>query len=208
VHVEIEAIAADILRAIDNIRNALARHYNSSIDQNLGLIENALRRQIDVLKRIPEKMDPALYHRTFRRYIRFFENVTYEGVKQTPINFRGETGAQSSILPTVVAFLKIPHKPSPLMDHLTDMRNYMPAEHRAVIEEVEGIPSIRHRVSAQALNTVLDALAEFREIHFGWAQEYINRWVDDPRGTGGTPYMQWLRQLIDETRACRKRWYR
>jgi indoleamine 2,3-dioxygenase len=25
--------------------------------------------------------------------------------------------------------------------------------------------------------------------------------VTDPRGTGGTPYMQWLAQLIAETRA-------
>ncbi len=148
-------------------------------------------------------MDPAIYHRTFRRYIRFFEHVTYEGVTQTPINFRGETGAQSSILPTLVAFLKIPHKPSPLVDHLADMRNYMPREHRAVIEEIERMPSVRHRTNAQVFNGVLAALAEFREIHFGWAEQYINRWVDDPRGTGGTPYMQWLRQLIDETRACR-----
>ena len=33
-----------------------------------------------VLRRIPEKMDPALYYRTFRPYIRFFEGVVYEGV--------------------------------------------------------------------------------------------------------------------------------
>ena len=52
-----------------------------------------------------------------------------------------------------------------------------------------------------AYNEVLEAMAAFRETHFGWAQEYINKWVDDPRKTGGTPYMVWLRQLIDETRA-------
>ena len=32
---------------------------------------------------------------------------------------------------------------------------------------------------------------------------YIQDKLDDPRGTGGTPYMQWLTQLIDETRAWR-----
>jgi len=47
---------------------------------------------------------------------------------------------------------------------------------------------------------VLEAMATFREVHYTWAQEYVNRWVEDPRGTGGTPYMEWLRQLIDETR--------
>ena len=48
---------------------------------------------------------------------------------------------------------------------------------------------------------MLEAIATFREIHFGWADLYIHRRVDDPRGTGGTPYLQWLGQLIDETRA-------
>jgi indoleamine 2,3-dioxygenase len=50
-------------------------------------------------------------------------------------------------------------------------------------------------------NAVLDAMPDFRAVHCGWAQEYIDRWTDDPRGTGGTPYMEWLRQLIEETRA-------
>jgi indoleamine 2,3-dioxygenase len=40
-----------------------------------------------------------------------------------------------------------------------------------------------------------------RTEHYGWAEEYINRRSDDPRGTGGTPYMEWLKELIDETLA-------
>ena len=43
-------------------------------------------------------------------------------------------------------------------------------------------------------------MATFGEVHYTWVQEHVNLWVDDPRGTGGTPYMVWLRQLIDETR--------
>jgi len=46
-------------------------------------------------------------------------------------------------------------------------------------------------------------MAEFRTVHYGWAQEYINSRTDDPRGTGGTPFMKWLDQLIEETRAFR-----
>ena len=80
------------------------------------------------------------------------------------------------------------------------MRHYMPAEHRHVIKAVEAMPSIRERADRLAYNAVLDAIADFRTVHYGWAQEYINRWTDDPRGTGGTPYMEWLQQLIEETR--------
>jgi indoleamine 2,3-dioxygenase len=161
----------------------------------------AVGKQIAVLRRIPEKMDPALYYRTFRPYIRFFENVVYEGVVHAPLNFRGETGAQSSIMPILVAFMKIPHRQSALTDHLAEMRHFMPPAHRQLIADVEAMASPRELADADSYNEVLEAMATFRETHFGWAQEYINKWVDDPRGTGGTPYMEWLRQLIDETRA-------
>ena len=101
-----------------------------------------------VLRRIPEKMDPALYYKTFRPYIRFFEGVVYEGVDEAPMDHRGETGAQSSVVPTLVAFLKVPHRPSMLTDHLADMRRFMPPEHRELIEHVESMPSVRDSVDA------------------------------------------------------------
>jgi indoleamine 2,3-dioxygenase len=104
-------------------------------------------------------------------------------------------------MPTLVAFMKVPHRPSMLTNHLADMRNYMPPEDRHVIKAVEAMPSVREHADRQAYNAVLDAMADFRAVHYGWAQEYINRWTGDPRGTGGTPYMEWLGQLIEETRA-------
>jgi indoleamine 2,3-dioxygenase len=107
-------------------------------------------------------------------------------------------------MPSLVALMKIPHQPSLLTNHLADMRNFMPAEHRALIAEIEAIPDVRDLAGAGPFNAVLDAMAEFREVHFGWAQEYINKYTDDPRGTGGTTYMHWLQQLIDETKSLRK----
>lgn len=199
VHVEIEAIAAEILEAIRGAFRAHAQGQDSELNRSLIGVRNALRRQIEVLRRIPEKMDPALYYRTFRPYIRFFESVVYEGVDQKPIDHRGETGAQSSIMPTLVAFMKIPHQPSVLTNHLADMRRYMPADHQSFIRQVEQMPDLRHQCDRDAYNGILDAMATFREVHYGWAQRYINQWTDDPRGTGGTPYMKWLQQLINET---------
>lgn len=201
VHVEIEAIGAAVLRAIAEACAAAERDDVEALDRSLGGIERAMRRQAEVLRRIPEYMDPRVYYKAFRPYIRFFENVVYEGVDEAPVSFRGETGAQSSLMPALVAFLKIPHSPSLLTNHLADMRSYMPPAHRALIEEIEAMPSVRDIAGAHAFNAVLDALASFREVHLAWAQQYVNRWTADPRGTGGTPYMRWLRQLIDETRA-------
>jgi len=203
VHVEIEAIAARLLEAIDRASQAAGQRDAAGVNQAIQDVAASVWQQVAVLRRIPEKMDPALYYRTFRPYITFFEGVLYEGVEPQPASYRGETGAQSSIMPTLVAFMKIPHKPSGLTNHLQDMRNYMPAEHRALIEEVERMPSVRDLAEKEPFNDVLEAMATFREVHYGWAQEYINQRVTDPRGTGGTPYMHWLKQLIDETRACK-----
>src|SRR5262249_49522835 len=125
----------------------------------------------------------------------------YEGVDAAPMNFRGETGAQSSVVPTLVAFLKVPHRPTMLTDHLADMRRFMPAEHRALLERVERMPDVRGRCADPLYDGALEALATFRETHLGFAHRYIAQWVSDPRGTGGTPYMQWLVQLMEETRA-------
>lgn len=204
VHVEIEAIAAEVLAAIEEAAAAIPKGDSATLDRALQRIASSVNRQAAVLQRIPEKMDPHVYYRSFRPYIRFFENVVYEGVESSPISYRGETGAQSSIMPALVAFLKIPHQPSMLMNHLADMRNFMPAAHRQYLEQVSHLPDPKPLASAEPFNAVLDAIARFREIHFGWADLYIHQRVADPRGTGGTPYRQWLQQLIDETRGYRK----
>ena len=204
IHVEIEALAEVIFSAIAEIDTALGKSDEPRLNRALSNIEQALERQIAVLKRIPEHMDAELYYKTFRPYIRFFENVVFEGVPQHRVNFRGETGAQSSVMPLLVTLMKIPHQASPLIDHLMDMRNYMPAEHRQIIDYVDKLANFKACAGRDEYNGVLDAMARFREIHYDWAQQYINRWVDDPRGTGGTHYKQWLKQLIDETRAAQK----
>ncbi len=201
VHVEIEAIAARILAAIDEMTAPLrGGRRGPEIDEPLAEIAKAVWDQVAVLKRIPEKMDPHLYYKTFRPYIRFFEHVVYESVESQPMSFRGETGAQSSIQPTLVAFLKIPHRESILTNHLLDMRRFMPHAHRTLIGDVEALPPVKPLASKEVFNDLLEAIATFREVHFGWAELYIHRHVHDPRGTGGTPYRQWLKQLIDETR--------
>lgn len=201
VHVEIEAIAADMLAAIARIDTALKTVQEPDIGADLWRIAETVGRQVKVLKRIPEKMDPKLYYKTFRPYIRFFEQVVYEGVAQDAIDFRGETGAQSSIVPVLIAFLKIPHRASILTEHLNDMRRYMPKRHQLYLEQIAALPSVRRTEYREPFNAILDNLIEFRRVHYGWANEYIHKRVKDPRGTGGTPYMQWLKQMILETEA-------
>lgn len=201
VHVEIEAIAQRVTGAIAEIESAHAQGDGASITAAFAQVAQAEWEMVRVLRRIPEKMDPLLYYKTFRPYIRFFEGVIYEGVDEAPVNYRGETGAQSAVVPALVCLYKIPHRPSSLTNHLAEMRRFMPWEHREYLERLERLPDFRAMVQKDVWNDGLEALATFRETHLGFAREYIARWVEDPRGTGGTPYLEWLGKLIDETRA-------
>jgi len=203
VHVEIEALAAQSLAAmldlVDARRMTNPRYVNAAIRT---ITQNVLD-MTAVLRRIPERMSPDLYFRDFRPYIRFFEDVVYEGVSSDPQSRRGETGAQSSVIPALVAFFKIYHEPSALTRHVADMRHYMPVSHRALLERLEAAADPRGVADPAAYNAAMEAIAEFRSVHYGWAQQYIAQRVADPRGTGGTPFMSWLKQLIDETLAHR-----
>lgn len=203
VHVDIEARAAAILDAVLDLAERQAWDDRDRVDAAVARITATVQEQTAVLRRIPEHMSPDLYYSHFRPYIRYFDDVIYEGVDQGPMSFRGETGAQSSVMPLLVSFFKIPHEPNALTRHVDDMRRYMPASHRALLERVDAFPGIREVATPEVFNRALEAIAEFRSVHYGWAQRYIAEKENDPLGTGGTPYVKWLAQLRDETLAYR-----
>src|ERR1700738_4631339 len=68
VHIEIEALAARILDSIAKVQIAQANDDRAIINDALLTIADSVRQQVRVLQRIPEKMDRALYYRTFRPY--------------------------------------------------------------------------------------------------------------------------------------------
>ena len=130
-------------------------------------------------------------------------DVVYEGCfGDAPQSYRGETGAQSSIVPTMLMALGIRHKNSLLTKHLEDMQTYMPTPHRQFIRAqvsvrdfVVGAPRLK-----EWYNACVAELIAFRKKHFEYAVNYIEKKVDNPIATGGTPYVPWLRQLIEETK--------
>jgi indoleamine 2,3-dioxygenase len=205
VHVDIEARAAALLDAVLGLAEADAWQDRQRVDAAIERMTETIVNQTGVLRRIPEHMSADLYFRTFRPYIRFFDDVVYEGVDRAPFCFRGETGAQSSVMPLLDSFFKIPHEPNVLTRHLIDMRRYMPASHRALLEQVQAYPDVRATATAEVFNRALEAIAEFRSVHYGWARQYISEKDPDPLGTGGTPYVRWLEQLREETLAHRVR---
>jgi indoleamine 2,3-dioxygenase len=231
VHIQIERQAgpgwAGLLRAM---RGAAE---DQEEDVVLGLRSLALA-QIEMrntLLRMKERCDPYVYYNRVRPYIHGWKNnptlpngLVYEGVPAyagRPQQFRGETGAQSSIVPCLDAALGIAHATDPLTLYLQEMREYMPPRHRAFLQTLEdttdglGRPLllgyVRDRKSSHPglwddYCTCVDLLAQFREIHIGYADAYIYRQhqshSSNPTavGTGGTPFMTYLQKHLDETK--------
>lgn len=208
VHVDIEAKAHDALAAMSKLR--WCYNVEEAIPEMKKMVAS-LTAMNDTLQRMPEACSPEIYYDKVRPYIFGFENVVYRGCfDEKPQNFRGETGAQSSIIPAVINFLGIRHKDSMLTKHLRDMRNYMPKEHVKFIDDMPcEFPSRVKNFATQTggesaidlYNACIEQVILFRKTHLEYAVNYIQKRVDNPTGTGGTPYVQWLGNLTEETKA-------
>jgi indoleamine 2,3-dioxygenase len=204
VHVNIEAFASPALQSFRLVPKAVQLNDLESVDELLVVAAESMKAMNAVMNMMPEGCSAEVYFKKVRPYIFGFNNIIYEGCfNNEPQNYRGETGAQSSIVPTMLRALGIEHKNSMLIAHLDDMQNYMPAPHRDFINHQVSVREfvLKHRKQlGDAYNRCLTELIAFRSRHFEYAVNYIEKKVDNPIATGGTPYIPWLRQLIDETK--------
>jgi len=223
IHIEIEKKAGKALKAIEDAQKAVAAQDLDALEKALTNLRDGIKAMYDVLARMPERCDPYVYFHRVRPYIFGWKNnpslpngVVYEGVEQYQgkgQTFRGETGAQSAIVPALDAVLGIVHEQDQLRDYLMEMRQYMPPMHVKFIEAAENGPSVRNFVMAcnkesikKLFNESVELVADFRALHLEYAGTYIHaqsqKTPGNPSavGTGGTPFMVYLRKHRDETR--------
>ena len=231
VHIQIEREAGSGLAGLLRATTGAAGDKEDEVLLGLNSLALAQTAMRDTLIRMKERCDPYVYYNRVRPYIHGWKNsptlpngLVYEGVESyagQPQQFRGETGAQSSIVPCIDAGLGIAHAPDPLTLYLQEMRDYMPPRHRSFIEALEkttddvGRPllagyvrdrKLRNHDLWTAYEACVNLLSQFREIHIGYADSYIYRQhqahASNPTavGTGGTPFMQYLQKHLDETK--------
>jgi indoleamine 2,3-dioxygenase len=231
VHIQIEQEAGPGLAGLLRAMRGAAEDKEDEIFLGLNSLASSQTAMRATLLRMKERCDPYVYYNRVRPYIHGWKNspslpngLVYGGVESyagQPQQFRGETGAQSSIVPCIDAGLGIAHAPDPLTLYLQEMRDYMPPRHRALIELLEkatdkqGRPLLAGYIRDRKLRnpdlwtayaSCVDLLAQFREIHIGYADSYIHRQhqshSSNPTavGTGGTPFMQYLQKHLDETK--------
>lgn len=223
IHIEIEKKAGKALKAIEQAQEAVISGDAEKVEAALIKLRTALTAMYEVLGRMPERCDPYIYFHRVRPYIFGWRNnpslpdgVVYEGVDQykgVGQKFRGETGAQSAIIPAMDGVLGIEHEKDELREYLMEMRTYMPPAHVAFIQAVEAGPSVRNFVTStkknsltEVFNDCVELVANFRAMHLEYAGTYIHAQAQatpgNPSavGTGGTPFMVYLRKHRDETK--------
>ena len=218
VHVQIEAQAAPLLQALPH---ATTRD-SKQVREALQTIHTAIERMHQTLLRMPENCDPYIYYHRVRPFIHGWQQhpVTYEGVQEhfgTPQTYYGETGAQSTIVPCLDAVLGIRHQRDELRTYLQEMRRYMPRGHVAFLEGLERAGSVRDFVVSGGdteLQKLYDAcvagVEAFRSTHLEYAARYIQKQAQvgvnsTEYGTGGTPFMRYLKKHRNETAEHRLR---
>jgi len=225
IHIDIEAKAGQGLAAIFSAQQAIENSDVATLTLALEHIQTSLDEMITTLQRMPEHCDPYIYYHRVRPYIHGWKDhpalpdgVVYQGVEEyekKPQFFRGETGAQSGIIPALDAALGIVHHNDKLSRYLKEMIIYMPVDHRNFIHKIRSEVRIRdfilanktHNELVNVYNACIESLAKFREIHLNYAHLYIQKQSETSTsnptatGTGGTPFMEYLSKHKKEVMA-------
>lgn len=224
IHVAIEARAGAMLATIPALVDACQRQDVDSLEQGLAAMTQVWDDMNDIFDQMPERCDPYVYFHRVRPWIHGWKDnpaledgLIYEGVTSLdgqPQTFRGQTGSQSSIVPTMDAFLGIDHAGDPLRAYLDQLHIYRPPEHRRFIDDIRANSILRQTIEQSGSSTLkslyndcVENLTRFRTRHLEYAASYINKQSKGGTGntsdvgTGGTPFMKYLKKHRDEANA-------
>ena len=227
IHICIEDAASDAIEACQKIAQCDETSSEKEILNLLNQIAESMKKVNLIFARMPEKCDPYIYYHRVRPFIfgtkdnpDLKKGLIYEGqFENKPQFFRGETGAQSSIIPSLDGALQISHTKDNLRHYLNEMRDYMPPKHREFINSLENQSMLKQLISdsnklIKKYNDCLEEIRVFRAMHLEYAGTYIHKQsqIENPfgrggstiTGTGGTPFMKYLKKHRDETEQQKK----
>ena len=222
IHVCIEDAASGAVDAAYKISHLNKNNSVNDFLSQLKQIRKSLIKVNDIFSKMPQKCDPYVYYHRVRPYIfgtkdnpDLKKGLIYENqYDNKPQFFRGETGAQSSIIPFLDGALGIGHTNDNLKHYLNEMRDYMPPKHRKMIEKVENKSQakeiiLKSKLLTKEYNHCVEEIRKFRAQHLEYAATYIHKQAQVKsdvgtggsvvRGTGGTPFMKYLKKHRDET---------
>lgn len=211
VHVEMVSYSGQLVSASEDALRA-------ANNKDVAAFEAAFERLLLAYRKINTSMEtmwsrslPADYlkYRSFifgtgpkKMNAMFPDGVIYEGVSDKPQFYRGESGANDSIVPTGDNLLQITAElpNNDLTKTLRDFRSYRPTNQREFLTQLEAratLASVREFAQssprAKALYILLvDQIREFRQRHWNFTKSYIIQRTTYDIATGGSPILQYL----------------
>ena len=180
-HKKDDSIFVELSVIISKLTNTLKRMYDANMPE---YFYNKLRRFMSGWVEDPELPEGVLY--------------TFPDGEQRGLFLGGASAAQSPTIHLLDIILDISH---PNDTFLTEMRSYMPREHREVLEYFEkqykGKKSELSRLKGYTES--VEAIKRFRQVHFDMVKNYILRF-GDVHGTGGSNPASLLKSLINDTK--------
>ena len=223
-HVDINEHSPELLSGVFSTLELLQNREDSStfsdddVYKNLDKCHRAMRK-VNERRKVMWKASRWRHYNDFRVFIMgikgneeiFGDGVIYEGVDNHPRQYRGQTGAQDNLIPTMDIFSGvINHYPNNELTHyLIDLRSYRPVCVQRFFEDLrfdvtnlhpDGlIGTLREHNFNRSLVSLLGILEEiylFRNGHWQFVQKYIMSNTKYAKATGGTPIISWIPNQI------------
>ena len=224
----IEYRGAEAMPLMKSIISAVGDSYLRPVAAYLDRLANVVDDLTEILENVRTDCDPATFFSRIRVWFPggklVFDLDDGESVEE---EWMGSSAAQSSIIQALDAFMGIEpltHKPQEKYDaqpsngskmaFLARMRLYLPADHRAFIEELNRFGQQmrtfildhpdreRAAQTTEAYNRVIEAIKKFRSGHIRIVALYVTaqqRKGEKSKGTGGTSGVQFLKSIRDQT---------
>ena len=142
----------------------------------------------------------------------FGDGLLYKNVKEERVKYRGETGAQDDIIPTLDILTGVTqfYPDTILTKYLHDLRDYRP---KIIIEFFNDLENESKNLKDRIFDLcgkrgliyfllIVNEIYLFRNGHWQFVQNYIMNNTDYNVATGGTPLNMWLPNQIKACLDC------
>jgi indoleamine 2,3-dioxygenase len=200
VHLAVETIGGEVVRAIADCRSALDTGSPGALVGGLEVLAGAIGWSAAVLDRIGERLDAQVFRDVVRPNLHGFSGVVFETDPPVSVSYIGETGAQSAMVHAVDLALAVRHA-EVIERSFARFRACAPPQHReymafaaTVGREIASLASTDADLRRAYVRALLE-LQAFRDRHARIVEHYL---FAGTKGTGGTSGHPWLRSIRDD----------
>lgn len=192
-----------------NLVSGIFKAYSGGKKEGLKQVFETIRNMNERRRTMWEASNPHNYN-NFRAFIMgiegndeiFGDGVIYEGVSEEPRKYRGQTGAQDDIIPSLDIFTGVIkyYPDNMLTKYLLDLRKYRPKCVQEYFKDLEEeAPKFLETLDKDELILLLGIVEQiyyFRAYHMQFVVFYILKNTKYASATGGTPIISWIPNQI------------